>query len=324
MTAFCVLSWVHDHHLLVLQPSLNRFLSGESPLRKRFNEGCVCAFLCACVLVCGCVGVRVCPLRAQIPRHAPSLQPFVSCVRPPSPPQKNQVRRVPAQPLPQQRDFPHLPQARGAAAVHAQRGPHRWGGRGRCARSSLVVCAVLRACHRARACVRFCVRAMCVCVRVTACEAARPRPLAPNTKRLPRPNTPSSPFPPPPNPPGFHTFDYARHFLSCCSRMLGLEHQTARGSISVEYYGRNVGIKIMPTGEILRFFADLARLYVVCLHEYVFCKCDVYMCVCLCKRCVLLMWMCRKMGVEGSLGGAGLHQRGVLRPQRGHQDHAHG
>lgn len=47
---------------------------------------------------------------------------------------------------------------------------------------------------------------------------------------------------------GFHTFDYARHFLSCCSRMLGLEHQTTRGSISVEYYGRNVGIKIMPTG----------------------------------------------------------------------------
>ena len=49
---------------------------------------------------------------------------------------------------------------------------------------------------------------------------------------------------------GFHTFDYARHFLSCCSRMLGLEHETLRGSISVEYYGRNVGLKIMPTGEM--------------------------------------------------------------------------
>jgi trehalose 6-phosphate synthase/phosphatase len=47
---------------------------------------------------------------------------------------------------------------------------------------------------------------------------------------------------------GFHTFDYARHFLSCCSRMLGLEHKTSRGSIIVEYYGRDVGIKIMPTG----------------------------------------------------------------------------
>ena len=47
---------------------------------------------------------------------------------------------------------------------------------------------------------------------------------------------------------GFHTFDYARHFMSCCSRMLGLEHVASRGSISIEYYGRDVGIKIMPTG----------------------------------------------------------------------------
>eukprot|EP00887_Chlorella_sp_A99_P001749 scaffold19.g1749.t1 len=47
---------------------------------------------------------------------------------------------------------------------------------------------------------------------------------------------------------GFHTFDYARHFLSCCSRMLGLEHKTNRGSIIIEYYGRDVGVKIMPTG----------------------------------------------------------------------------
>ena len=47
---------------------------------------------------------------------------------------------------------------------------------------------------------------------------------------------------------GFHTFDYARHFLSCCSRMLGLEHVTHRGSIMLEYYGRSVGIKILPTG----------------------------------------------------------------------------
>lgn len=47
---------------------------------------------------------------------------------------------------------------------------------------------------------------------------------------------------------GFHTFDYARHFLSCCSRMLGLEFVSKRGSIGVEYYGRSVGIKIMPVG----------------------------------------------------------------------------
>ncbi|KAL2494682.1 hypothetical protein Fot_38439 [Forsythia ovata] len=47
---------------------------------------------------------------------------------------------------------------------------------------------------------------------------------------------------------GFHTFDYARHFLSCCSRILGLEYQSKRGYIGVEYYGRTVGIKIMPVG----------------------------------------------------------------------------
>ncbi|CAM8896296.1 unnamed protein product [Rhodiola kirilowii] len=47
---------------------------------------------------------------------------------------------------------------------------------------------------------------------------------------------------------GFHTFDYARHFLSCCSRMLGLEYLSKRGYIGLEYYGRTVGIKIMPVG----------------------------------------------------------------------------
>jgi len=47
---------------------------------------------------------------------------------------------------------------------------------------------------------------------------------------------------------GFQTFDYARHFLSCCVRMLGIEHKTFKGKIGVEYYGRNVEIKIMPTG----------------------------------------------------------------------------
>lgn len=47
---------------------------------------------------------------------------------------------------------------------------------------------------------------------------------------------------------GFHTFDYARHFLSCCSRMLGLEFKSKRGYIGLEYFGRTVGIKIMPVG----------------------------------------------------------------------------
>ncbi|XP_047327951.1 probable alpha,alpha-trehalose-phosphate synthase [UDP-forming] 11 [Impatiens glandulifera] len=47
---------------------------------------------------------------------------------------------------------------------------------------------------------------------------------------------------------GFHTFDYARHFLSCCSRMLGLDYQSKRGYIGLEYNGRTVTIKILPVG----------------------------------------------------------------------------
>ncbi|XP_058067855.1 probable alpha,alpha-trehalose-phosphate synthase [UDP-forming] 9 [Magnolia sinica] len=47
---------------------------------------------------------------------------------------------------------------------------------------------------------------------------------------------------------GFHTFDYARHFLSCCSRMLGLDYESKRGYIGLEYYGRTVSIKILPAG----------------------------------------------------------------------------
>jgi trehalose 6-phosphate synthase/phosphatase len=47
---------------------------------------------------------------------------------------------------------------------------------------------------------------------------------------------------------GFHTFDYARHFLSCCGQMLGLSYEFKRGHICLEYYGRTVSIKILPVG----------------------------------------------------------------------------
>ncbi|KAJ8616548.1 hypothetical protein MRB53_035920 [Persea americana] len=59
---------------------------------------------------------------------------------------------------------------------------------------------------------------------------------------------------------GFHTFDYARHFLSCCSRMLGLEYQSKRGYIGLEYYGRTVGIKIMPVGIHMGQLESVLRL----------------------------------------------------------------
>ncbi|KAJ1439038.1 Trehalose-phosphatase [Sesbania bispinosa] len=47
---------------------------------------------------------------------------------------------------------------------------------------------------------------------------------------------------------GFHTFDYARHFLSCCSRLLGVKYETNRGYIKLEYFGRTIFIKILPVG----------------------------------------------------------------------------
>lgn len=47
---------------------------------------------------------------------------------------------------------------------------------------------------------------------------------------------------------GFHTFDYARHFLSCCSRMLGLDYESKRGYMGIDYLGRTVYIKILPAG----------------------------------------------------------------------------
>ncbi|KAL3511263.1 hypothetical protein ACH5RR_030664 [Cinchona calisaya] len=47
---------------------------------------------------------------------------------------------------------------------------------------------------------------------------------------------------------GFHTFDYARHFLSCCSRMLAIDYESKRGYIGLEYSGRTVYIKILPVG----------------------------------------------------------------------------
>ncbi|KAG1326979.1 Alpha,alpha-trehalose-phosphate synthase [UDP-forming] 5 [Cocos nucifera] len=47
---------------------------------------------------------------------------------------------------------------------------------------------------------------------------------------------------------GFQTFDYARHFLSCCSRMLGLNYESKRGYIGLEYFGRTVNIKILSVG----------------------------------------------------------------------------
>ncbi|KAK4534121.1 hypothetical protein CDCA_CDCA01G0146 [Cyanidium caldarium] len=47
---------------------------------------------------------------------------------------------------------------------------------------------------------------------------------------------------------GFHLFDYARHFLSACVRLLNLEHESSRGSLAVEYAGRHVMIRVSHIG----------------------------------------------------------------------------
>lgn len=47
---------------------------------------------------------------------------------------------------------------------------------------------------------------------------------------------------------GFHLFDYARHFLSACVRLLNLEHEARRGNLGIEYEGRHVTIRVSHIG----------------------------------------------------------------------------
>lgn len=47
---------------------------------------------------------------------------------------------------------------------------------------------------------------------------------------------------------GFHLFDYARHFLSACVRLLNLEHEARRGSLGIDYEGRHVMIRVSHIG----------------------------------------------------------------------------
>lgn len=47
---------------------------------------------------------------------------------------------------------------------------------------------------------------------------------------------------------GFHLFDYARHFLSACVRLLNLEHEANRGSLGLDYDGRHVMLRVSHIG----------------------------------------------------------------------------
>ena len=44
---------------------------------------------------------------------------------------------------------------------------------------------------------------------------------------------------------GFQSYEYARHFLTCCRRVLGLKFRTCRqGFSAVEYQGRDVRVTV--------------------------------------------------------------------------------
>lgn len=48
---------------------------------------------------------------------------------------------------------------------------------------------------------------------------------------------------------GFHLFEYARHFLTSCRRILGLTHTAARGgALTVDYQGREVVVTVTHVG----------------------------------------------------------------------------
>ena len=44
---------------------------------------------------------------------------------------------------------------------------------------------------------------------------------------------------------GFHIFEYARHFLTCCKRLLGLDYEFQSGGyIGVRDHKRNVMVQV--------------------------------------------------------------------------------
>jgi trehalose 6-phosphate synthase/phosphatase len=48
---------------------------------------------------------------------------------------------------------------------------------------------------------------------------------------------------------GFHTFDFARHFLSSCRVLMNLEHETLEGGLmGLTYSGRRVAVLIRHVG----------------------------------------------------------------------------
>jgi len=57
---------------------------------------------------------------------------------------------------------------------------------------------------------------------------------------------------------GFHLYEYARHFLTCCRRLLGLEWTLESNGINIHYGGRSVLVTVMHAGMDADVMSQLA------------------------------------------------------------------
>src|SRR4051812_5092563 len=63
---------------------------------------------------------------------------------------------------------------------------------------------------------------------------------------------------------GFHTFDYARHFLSCIKRVLDLDFETLPGGVlGIRHNGRFVSVLISHVGIQSRVFREAAESEII-------------------------------------------------------------
>lgn len=61
---------------------------------------------------------------------------------------------------------------------------------------------------------------------------------------------------------GFHLFDYARHFMTTCTRLLGVEYGWIKGGfLGLKFYGRNVLLKVGHLG------IETSIIHETCLHS---------------------------------------------------------
>lgn len=60
---------------------------------------------------------------------------------------------------------------------------------------------------------------------------------------------------------GFHLFEYARHFITSCKRILGVDYACIKGGfLGLKFYGRNVLLKVGQLGIETRFMQETFQL----------------------------------------------------------------